>query len=74
MLTRLGTQFERLQSLKIAVQLEKEGFIAAGGESLTDTARRILGLWEFAGHDEVMEAIQGRLDELTEMAEEGAVL
>lgn len=46
MLTRLGTQYERLQSLKIAVQLEKEGFIAAGGKSLTDTAREILGLWE----------------------------
>jgi len=74
MLTRLGTQYERLQSLKIAVQLEKEGFIAAGGESLTNTARRILGMWEFASHDEVMDRIQGRLDELLEAAEEGAAL
>ena len=74
MLTRLGTQYERLQSLKIAVQLEKEGFIAAGGESLTDKAREILDMWEFASHDEVMNRIQDRLDELLEAAEEGAVL
>jgi hypothetical protein len=74
MLTRLGTQYERLQSLKIAVMLEKEGFIAVGGESLTDTAREILDMGEFSTHDEVMDRIQERLDELLEAAEEGAAL
>ena len=74
MLTRFGTQYERLKSLKIAVQLEKEGFIATKGENLTDTARRILGMREFASPDAVMDRIQGRLDELLEAAEERWIL
>ena len=59
-----GISYARLASMKGAVRLEYKGMKMSRGVNVTAIARKELGLKARAPHQEVIEAIQKRMDEL----------
>ena len=59
-----GISYARLASMKGAVRLESKGMKMSRGLNVTAMARKELGLKARAPHQEVIEAIQKRMDEL----------
>ena len=59
-----GISYARLASMKGAVRLESKGMKMSRGVNVTAIARKELGLKARAPHQEVIEAIQKRMDEL----------
>lgn len=64
-----GIEYFRLASLKGMVKMEKVGM--KGRVNATAAARKQLGLKARAPHDEVIAAIQARMDELLCLKEHG---
>ncbi len=59
-----GISYARLAALKGAVKLESKGMKMSRGVNATRIARQELGLKPRAPHQEVIEAIQKRMDAL----------
>ena len=59
-----GITYARLASMKSAVRLESKGMKMSRGLNVTAMARKELGLKARAPHQQVIEAIQKRMDEL----------
>lgn len=64
MLTGKGVEYGQLAALKGAVKLEKLGMKHSSGKSMRKAACTLLGLKPRTSYDDVISAIQKRMDEI----------